>query len=278
MERMNESLGGARDGAAGGNLDLISVSKEYNSGKQTVLALDNINLSVRAGEFVVLIGPSGCGKSTILKMVAGLINPTKGGLMLDGKDIGGPSPERGLVFQEFALFPWMTVEGNIKFGLEIKHSLPAEQRAIVDRYISMIGLKGFERLYPHQLSGGMKQRVAIARTLAVDPKVLLMDEPLGALDSQTREILQAEVLRIWQLTRKTVLFVTHNVEEAVFLASRIVILSPRPGRIKTELRVNLKRDSEEDIRESPDFAQINRECRRLLKETGWASNSIPSAN
>lgn len=275
---MNESLGGARDGAAGGNLELTSVSKEYYSGKQTVLALDNINLSVRAGEFVVLIGPSGCGKSTILKMVAGLINPTKGGLKLDDKEIRGPSPERGLVFQEFALFPWMTVEGNIKFGLEIKHSLPADQRAIVDRYISMIGLKGFERLYPHQLSGGMKQRVAIARTLAVDPKVLLMDEPLGALDSQTREILQAEVLRIWQLTRKTVLFVTHNVEEAVFLANRIVILSPRPGRIKTELRVDLRRDSEEDIRESSDFAQINRECRRLLKETGWASNSIPSAN
>ena len=198
-----------------------------------VLALDQISLEVANREFIALLGPSGCGKSTLLYLIGGFLPVEKGVISVDGAPISGPGPDRGIVFQHFALFPWKTVRGNILYGLE-RQGMPKderEQRAM--DYIKLVGLSGFEDSYPSQLSGGMKQRTAIARTLAFDPKILLMDEPFGALDAQTRGLMQAELLRIWQRTPKTVIFVTHDVAEAVYLADRVAVMSARPGRIKT---------------------------------------------
>ncbi len=197
-----------------------------------VLALDRVVLEVRAGEFVAVLGPSGCGKSTLLYLIGGFLPTERGAIRVDGAPIAGPGPDRGIVFQHFALFPWKTVRANVRYGLE-KLGLAreaCEQRA--QSYIDMVGLRGFEDSYPSQLSGGMKQRAAIARTLAIDPKILLMDEPFGALDAQTRSLMQFELLRIWQRTKKTVIFVTHDVQEAVYLAERVVVMSARPGRVK----------------------------------------------
>jgi NitT/TauT family transport system ATP-binding protein len=198
-----------------------------------VLALDEVSLKVQNREFVALLGPSGCGKSTLLYLIGGFLPVERGSIGVDGKPIAGPGPDRGIVFQHFALFPWKTVRGNILYGLE-RQGMPKEEREkrAMD-FIELVGLSGFEDSYPSQLSGGMRQRTAIARTLAFDPKILLMDEPFGALDAQTRGLMQAELLRIWQRTPKTVIFVTHDVQEAVFLADRVAVMSARPGRIKT---------------------------------------------
>jgi NitT/TauT family transport system ATP-binding protein len=216
------------------------VAKSYQSGDDYVRALDRIDLAVEEGEFVSIVGPSGCGKSTLLYVVGGFI-PADGQVLVDGRRIDGPGIERGVVFQEYALFPWLTVRRNILYGLESR-ALPAEERdRIADRLIGVIGLQGFEHRYPRELSGGMKQRVAIARTLACDPTILLLDEPFGALDAQTREVMQDEMLRIWLETRKTVLMVTHDVNEAVFLSNRICVMSARPGRIVEEFKVDLDR-------------------------------------
>jgi NitT/TauT family transport system ATP-binding protein len=198
-----------------------------------VLALDQISLEVANREFIVLLGPSGCGKSTLLYLIGGFLPVEQGLISVDGAPIAGPGPDRGIVFQHFALFPWKTVRGNILYGLE-RQGMPKEEREqrAMD-FIKLVGLAGFEDSYPSQLSGGMKQRTAIARTLAFDPKILLMDEPFGALDAQTRSLMQAELLRIWRRTPKTVIFVTHDVQEAVYLADRVAVMSARPGRIKT---------------------------------------------
>ena len=198
-----------------------------------VLALDQVSLQVRNREFVALLGPSGCGKSTLLYLIGGFLPVETGTLGIDGSPVAGPGPDRGIVFQHFALFPWKTVRGNILYGLE-RQGMPKEERErrALD-FIELVGLAGFEDSYPAQLSGGMKQRTAIARTLAFDPKILLMDEPFGALDAQTRGLMQSELLRIWQRTPKTVIFVTHDVQEAVYLADRVAVMSARPGRIKT---------------------------------------------
>ncbi|MGE0314256.1 MAG: ABC transporter ATP-binding protein [Lautropia sp.] len=206
---------------------------------RTVQALDAVDLDIEAGEFLCIVGPSGCGKSTFLQMVAGLEAASEGELLLDGRPVDGPGADRGVVFQSYALFPWRTVIGNIAFGLEVKGLAAADRRAIALRCAHMVGLKGFEDAYPSELSGGMKQRVGIARALANDPQVLLMDEPFAALDAQTREMLQAEVLSIWRESARTVLFVTHSVQEAVYLGSRIAVMSARPGRIKTIIDVAL---------------------------------------
>src|SRR4029078_1246777 len=198
-----------------------------------VLALQDVSLSVGTREFLALLGPSGCGKSTLLYLIGGFLPVETGAILVDGKKVTGPGPDRGIVFQHFALFPWKTVRGNILYGLK-RQGMPKEEREkrAMD-FIELVGLSGFEDSYPSQLSGGMCQRTAIARTLAFDPKILLMDEPFGALDAQTRGLMQSELLRIWQRTPKTVIFVTHDVQEAVYLADRVAVMSARPGRIKT---------------------------------------------
>ncbi len=206
-----------------------------------VLALDNVSLEVRPKEFVALLGPSGCGKSTLLYLIGGFLPNETGSLTVDGKPVTAPGPDRGIVFQHFALFPWKTVRANILYGLERQGMPRAEREARVQALIDLVGLKGFEDSYPSHLSGGMRQRTAIARTLAFDPDILLMDEPFGALDAQTRSLMQAELLAILGRTPKTVIFVTHDVQEAVYLADRIAVMSARPGRIKTIVDAKLDR-------------------------------------
>src|SRR3954453_22692303 len=206
-----------------------------------VLALDDVSLDVRTCEFLALLGPSGCGKSTLLYLIGGFLPTEAGTISVDGKPIAGPGPDRGIVFQHFALFPWKTVRANILYGLERQGMPRAEREERAQTFVEMVGLKGFEDSYPSQLSGGMKQRTAIARTLAFDPSILLMDEPFGALDAQTRSLMQDELLGIWQRTPKTVIFVTHDVAEAVHLADRIAVMSARPGRIKTIVETGFDR-------------------------------------
>jgi NitT/TauT family transport system ATP-binding protein len=209
--------------------------------RDRVVALEGIDLEVPEGEFLSIVGPSGCGKSTLLGILAGLVAPTRGQVLLDGRPVSGPGPDRGVVFQEFAILPWRTVERNIAHGLEIQGLGKAARAAAVRRFVDLVGLTGFEKKYPHELSGGMKQRVAVARTLAANPEVMLMDEPFAAVDAQTRITLQEELNAIAQATRKTILFVTHNVEEAVFLGDRCCILSRHPGRVKAMVPVGIPR-------------------------------------
>ena len=222
-------------------IDIRGVSKTYASEQHgPVLALRGTDLAVGQGEFVSIVGPSGCGKSTLLYIVGGFL-ASEGEVIIDGTPITGPGTDRGVVFQEYALFPWLTVRDNIGYGLERQRFPVAERAKIINRLIGVIGLAGFENRYPRELSGGMKQRVAMARTLACDPAILLLDEPFGALDAQTREIMQDELLRIWLETRKTVLLVTHDVTEAVYLSNRICVMSARPGQIIEEFIVELDR-------------------------------------
>lgn len=214
-------------------LQVINTNKQFKASSGFIGALENINLEVKPGEFVCLVGPSGCGKSTLLNLIAGLEKPDAGTIIIQGGV--------GLIFQEPALFPWLKVKDNVGFGLKMKKISKAQRTKEIGRYLQMVHLSSFDKAYPHELSGGMKQRVALARTLILDPDILLMDEPFAALDAQTREILYKELQEIWQMTKKTIIFVTHNVREAVCLGDRIEIFSARPGRIKKELRVDLKR-------------------------------------
>src|SRR5919197_4202635 len=217
-----------------------------------VLALDDVSLTVRPREFLALLGPSGCGKSTLLYLVGGFLPVEQGTIRVEGRPIDGPGPDRGIVFQHFALFPWKTVTQNVLYGLE-KKGLPREERLrVAQEFIELVGLAGFEDSYPAQLSGGMKQRAAIARTLAIDPRILLIDEPFGALDAQTRSLMQAELLGIWRRSPKTVLFVTHDVHEAVFLAERIAVMSARRGRIKEIVDARVDRNDPE-VQRTPQF-------------------------
>ncbi len=231
------------------------VSHVYRPARgRAVLALDDVSLAVGDREFVALLGPSGCGKSTLLYLLGGFLPVEQGMIRVDGNAIAGPGPDRGIVFQHFALFPWKTVLQNVLYGLE-KQGLPREERNLRAReFIELVGLGGFEDSYPAQLSGGMRQRAAIARTLAVDPQILLMDEPFGALDAQTRSLMQGELLRIWQRSRKTVIFVTHDVQEAVFLAERIAVMSARPGHIKEIVETRFDRD-DPGLNRSPAFIE-----------------------
>lgn len=229
-------------------------------------AIKNVNFSVREGEFLSLVGPSGCGKSTLLDLLGGLSKPTSGEILLDGKPIDGPGLDRGIVFQQYALFPWLTAEENIGFGLETKGIPKKERGEIVHHFLSLVGLSGFADRYPHELSGGMKQRVAIARSLAYDPDVLLMDEPFAALDAQTRETLQMELLRIWEKTKKTILFITHGIDEAVYLGQRVAVMTSRPGTIKEIIDNPLQsRTQDLDIRSTPEFAQARHQIWELLR-------------
>jgi NitT/TauT family transport system ATP-binding protein len=244
-----------------------NVSKVFKGRAGIVKALQDINLSIREGEIFCLVGPSGCGKTTLLNIIAGLEKPTSGEVFLDGKKVDRPSPERQVIFQQFALFPWMTVLENVEFGLRFKKNISSnERRKIAMKYIEFMGLKGFENAYPKELSGGMRQRVAIARAYAVNPEVLLMDEPFGALDPLTREFMQAELLKSWQEERKTILFITHSVEEAVYLASRIGVMFTRPGRIKEIVNINIPYPRDIEIKLSPKFTEIRGHIFHLVSE------------
>jgi NitT/TauT family transport system ATP-binding protein len=215
--------------------------KKVFEGENKVTALENVNMNICENEFAVILGPSGCGKSTLLYLMAGFEKPTSGKIFLDGKKIKKPSPDRGFVFQDFALYPWRTVLKNVTFPLELKGLSKVEAKKRANKYIKMVGLDGFENAFPHTLSGGMKQRVGIARALVYEPEVLLMDEPFGALDAQTRKQMQIELEKIWEKNKKTVVFVTHSVIEAVYLADRVFVMTARPGKIKEIAEVNLSR-------------------------------------
>ena len=230
-----------------------------------VLALDDVSLSIANREFVALLGPSGCGKSTLLYLIGGFLPVVRGGITVEGKAVTGPGPDRGIVFQHFALFPWKTVRGNILYGLERQGMPKAEREKRAMDFIDLVGLSGFEDSYPSQLSGGMKQRTAIARTLAFDPTILLMDEPFGALDAQTRGLMQSELLRIWQRTPKTVIFVTHDVQEAVYLADRVAVMSARPGRIKTIVDTKFDKNAD-DLFKEKEFVEKVDEIWHLVRE------------
>jgi NitT/TauT family transport system ATP-binding protein/sulfonate transport system ATP-binding protein len=223
-------------------------------GAETV-ALQPTDLGVAHNDFITILGPSGCGKSTLLRIVAGLDTPTSGRVLMDGLPVGGPGPDRGMVFQSYSLFPWMTVRENICFGLREKGMPKAEQMEISGYFLEKVGLRQFADHYPKTLSGGMKQRTALARALANDPKVLLLDEPFGALDNQTRALMQELLLGIWEADRKTVLFVTHDIDEAIFLANRVVVMTARPGRIKCDVAVDLPHPRTYTVKTTPEFAE-----------------------
>jgi NitT/TauT family transport system ATP-binding protein len=228
-------------------------------------ALLPTSLTVADNDFITILGPSGCGKSTLLRIVAGLDAPTRGRVLLDGAPVTGPGPDRGMVFQSYTLFPWLTVEQNVCFGLNERGVPAARQQEIARHWLENVGLTGFARHYPKMLSGGMQQRTAIARALANDPKILLLDEPFGALDNQTRSLMQELLLSIWERERKTVMFVTHDIEEAIFMASRVVVMTARPGRIKAEVAVPIPHPREYTVKTSPEFsalkAQLTEEIR-----------------
>jgi NitT/TauT family transport system ATP-binding protein len=254
----------------------VDVNKTFGTGKNKVVAISDLNLEVKENEFTVIVGPSGCGKSTFLYLVAGFEKPTRGKILLDGEPITKPGPDRGFVFQEFALYPWRTVLGNVMFGLEIGGVPEETAREKAMLYIKMVGLEGFENTYPHALSGGMKQRVGIARAIAYDPEVLLMDEPFGSLDAQTRKVMQGELIRIWEEMRKTVIFVTHSVIEATYLADRIIVMTARPGKVKGTIDVNLPRPR--DYTEKK-YLRIRKEVLDLLEEEVTKSLKIsPKTN
>jgi NitT/TauT family transport system ATP-binding protein len=234
--------------------------------RRVVTALEDISLAIPDRELSVIVGPSGCGKSTLLRLVAGLAEATAGRITLDGRPIDGPSAERGMVFQSYTLFPWLTVRRNVEFGLTLKRTPAAERRRIGERFIREVGLDGFEDAYPDQLSGGMRQRTALARALANDPEILLMDEPFGALDSQTRALMQELLLAIWEQSHKTVLFITHDIDEALFLGDVVYVMTARPGRIKQEIIVDLPRPRGPEVLTAPRFVALKRQVLALIRE------------
>jgi NitT/TauT family transport system ATP-binding protein len=234
--------------------------------KPGFVALYNISLAIRNNEFVSLLGPSGCGKTTLIRIIAGLIPADRGEVIVDGQTVTAPGRDRCMVFQQFGLLPWRTVLANVEFGLEIEGVGKSERRCAAEKYLELVGLKGFEHYYPHQISGGMQQRVGIARALSKKPDILLMDEPFGAVDAQTREQLQEELLKIWNQTDTTVVFVTHSIDEAIYLSDRVVVMQGRPGRIKEEVAVELPRPRwEGDVKADPRFAQLRTHLRDSLR-------------
>jgi NitT/TauT family transport system ATP-binding protein len=234
-------------------LEVVGLRKAYVRDEQVLPVLDFERLSVADGEFVTVVGPSGCGKTTLLHILGGFVQADAGEIRVHGREVVAPGPDRGMVFQEFALFPWRTVAGNVGWGLEIQGASATERATTVDRYLELTGLAEFRDHLPGELSGGMKQRVALARALANDPEVLLMDEPFGSLDAQTRESMQEELIRIWERTGKTIVFVTHDIEEAVYLGDRVVVLTARPARIREEIVIDLPRPRDLAVRKSVAF-------------------------
>jgi NitT/TauT family transport system ATP-binding protein len=258
-------------------LAIDHVSMVFGKGRErSVAALEDISLRMADREFSVIVGPSGCGKSTLLRLVAGLITPTGGEIRLDREPITGPSRDRGMVFQSYTLFPWLTVIRNVEFGLSLKGVGATERRKIARRYVEQVGLKGFEDAYPKELSGGMMQRVALARALANDPKVLLMDEPFGALDSQTRSLMQELLLQVWEDSHKTVLFITHDVDEALFLGDRVQVMTARPGRIKEDIKIDIPRPRSVEVLTSSKFVELKRQVTSLIREETMKSVALAS--
>ena len=240
-------------------LKIDNVVKEYVGNKGKTVALNGVSLDIKENEFICVVGPSGCGKSTLLNIIAGLLEPTSGAVYLDGKKIEGTGVERGVVFQGYALFPWRTVLKNVMFGLEMKRMPKDQAEEIAKKYIKAVGLEGFEHAYPKELSGGMRQRVAIARAYAADPEVLLLDEPFGALDAQTRVQLQSELLNTWEHEKKTCFFITHDVDEAIILAQRVIIMSARPGRIKKIVDIDIPYPRTQATKTDPRFLELKTE-------------------
>ncbi|MDR0550029.1 MAG: ABC transporter ATP-binding protein [Deltaproteobacteria bacterium] len=253
---------------------IYRVKKENGGGYDDFVVLKDVNLDVYAGEFLTLVGPSGCGKSTMLDLLAGLIPNSGGEIRIDGRVITGPAMDRGFVMQAYALFPWLTVQANVEFGLTIKKVPKTERRAISGHYLELVGLTNFANRYPHELSGGMKQRVAIARALAFDPEVLLMDEPFAALDAQTRETLQDELLELWEKTGKTIVFVTHAIDEAVYLADRIAVMGTNPGRITELVNIKLNRPRQ-GSRGSAEFGWIRHKIWQYLQPEEAVKENFP---
>ncbi len=254
-------------------LSIRGVSRTFTSARgKATQALLPVDFEVRENDFVTILGPSGCGKSTLLRIVAGLDFPTTGQVVLDGQPVKGPGADRGMVFQSYTLFPWLTIEQNIRFGLRERGMGAADQKDRSDYFISKVGLRGFEQHFPKQLSGGMQQRTAIARALANDPKMLLMDEPFGALDNQTRVLMQELLLGIWEAERKTVVFVTHDIDEAIFMANRVAVFSARPGRIKTEVAVDLPHPRHYTIKTSPEFMALKARLTEEIRAESLAAD------
>jgi len=253
-------------GADAGRIDIDHVSIQLGDPDHRFTALDDVSIRIEPGEFVCLLGPSGCGKSTLLGALAGHLRPSSGKLLLDGRPIDGPDPRRGLVFQHHTLFPWLSVQDNVAYGLKMRGVGKAQRRLQAHELLEQIGLKGFEERYPKALSGGMQQRVEIARVLINQPRVLLMDEPFGALDALTRLKMQEMLLNLWQRLRTTIVFVTHDIDEALYMADRILVMSPRRGRIIDEIRVPAERPRQQDWLTSTTFAQLKRHCLALLSD------------
>ena len=254
-------------------LSIRAVSRTFQGPRgQSTQALLPVDFDVRENDFVTILGPSGCGKSTLLRIVAGLDFPSTGQVLLDGQPVLGPGADRGMVFQSYTLFPWLTIEQNIRFGLRERGMPEAQQKERAAYFIAKVGLRGFEQHYPKQLSGGMQQRTAIARALANDPKILLMDEPFGALDNQTRVLMQELLLGIWEAERKTVMFVTHDIDEAIFMANRVAVFSARPGRIKTELAVDLPHPRHYTIKTSPEFMDLKARLTEEIRAESMAAD------
>ena len=259
---------------ATGTLEARNVSMVFTRREWRIDALRDVSFSIDKGQFVSIVGASGCGKTTLLRIVDGLTRPTRGEIIIDGRPITRPGPDRGFVFQQDALFPWRTVLDNVIFGLEVQGTRKSEARARADRLIDLVGLSGFEHHFPHELSGGMRQRANLARALTIDPDVLLMDEPFAALDAQTREIMQSELLRIWRSNRKTVLFVTHQIDEALYLADRVIVMTSRPGRIKAMLEVNIARPRSLAVKRTPEFLRLVDEIWQMIEEEVKAALQI----
>jgi len=257
--------------AALGHVNVRDVSISFKSRSGTVQAVKSVSINVQPGEFVSIIGPSGCGKSTLMNAVAGFTRANSGVLTLDGKPITGPGADRGVVFQQYSLFPWMTVRKNVEFGLKMQGVAAAQRETRARTLLGLAGLLSFENHYPSQLSGGMRQRVGIVRALATSPQVLLMDEPFGALDSQTRAVMQEILTNMWQRLRLSVLFITHDIEEAIFLSDRIYVMTARPGRVKAEIQVPLPRPRKPEMMDTPEFSALLRSIKKLIREESLAA-------
>ncbi len=255
-------------------LSIQGVSRTFVSPNgQATQALLPVDFEVQENDFVTILGPSGCGKSTMLRIVAGLDYPTQGRVLLGGRPVEGPGADRGMVFQSYTLFPWLSIEQNIRFGLRERGMPEAQQKERAAYFIAKVGLRGFEQHFPKQLSGGMQQRTAIARALANDPKILLMDEPFGALDNQTRVLMQELLLGIWEAERKTVMFVTHDIDEAIFMANRVAVFSARPGRIKSEIAVTLPHPRHYTIKTSPEFMDLKARLTEEIRAESMAADA-----
>jgi NitT/TauT family transport system ATP-binding protein len=258
-------------------LSIEHLSKRYwfEREDREVLAVSDVSLAVEDGEFLAIVGPSGCGKTTLLNIVAGLLPYEEGVVSIDGKQVKGPGVDRAVVFQHSSLLPWRTISGNVRYGMEMQKRFDENtMRERADHFVKMVGLNGFERHYPNELSGGMQQRVNLARALAADPKVLLMDEPFAALDAQTREFMQAELLKIWSQDKKTVLFITHQINEAVYLADRVAVMSARPGRLKGIFKIPFGRPRTLSLKRDPQFLEIEDSIWQLIEEESQSLNMV----